>query len=254
MTDTDKDRLFVTALARGLDVLSAFNGTAARMTNLQLASRTGLPKSTVSRLTYTLTQLGYLNAVDNGYTLGFRVLALAAAQLNRFELRTLAAPLMREFADRHQVSCSLATDDGVEMVYLECTRSSARVTVQLSVGSHVPMTRTAIGRAWLAGLEAAERDRVFARLGQHYGEAWPAEAARIETALAQYRQRGFTSSYGDYDDEVVAVGVPIAPMLQGQPKLAINASSPAYQISQERMEQDIAPDLVALADRLSGRA
>ena len=34
--------------------------------------------------------------------------------------------VLREFADRHQVSCSLATDDGVEMVYLECTRSSAR--------------------------------------------------------------------------------------------------------------------------------
>ncbi len=54
------DRNYVTALARGLDVLSCFRSGEKLLGNQDIAKRCGLPKSTVSRLTYTLTTLGYL--------------------------------------------------------------------------------------------------------------------------------------------------------------------------------------------------
>ena len=55
-----KDRKFVEALARGLDVLRAFGQKGGVLGNQDIAAITGLPKPTISRLTYTLTQLGYL--------------------------------------------------------------------------------------------------------------------------------------------------------------------------------------------------
>jgi hypothetical protein len=48
-----EDRHFVTALARGLDVLGAFRPQDQMLGNMELARRSALPKSTVSRLTYT---------------------------------------------------------------------------------------------------------------------------------------------------------------------------------------------------------
>src|SRR5262245_36166824 len=54
-----EDRQFVTALARGLEVLRAF-GPGEALANSEIAARTTLPRPTVSRLTYTLTKLGYL--------------------------------------------------------------------------------------------------------------------------------------------------------------------------------------------------
>src|SRR5918997_2052925 len=62
--DDPKDRKFVTALARGLEVLRAFTPTEGLLGNGEIAERTGLPKPTVSRLTYTLTKLGYLAHVE----------------------------------------------------------------------------------------------------------------------------------------------------------------------------------------------
>ena len=56
-----KDRQFVTALARGLDILRAFTPRHPVLGNNEIAQRAHLPKPTVTRLTYTLTQLGYLN-------------------------------------------------------------------------------------------------------------------------------------------------------------------------------------------------
>src|ERR1051326_5132964 len=73
-----KDRQFVTALARGLDILRAFHAGEGMLGNQEIAHRTGLPKPTVARLTHTLTELGYLNYIRRfrKYELGASVLAL----------------------------------------------------------------------------------------------------------------------------------------------------------------------------------
>ena len=76
-----KDRRFVTALARGLDVLRAFRPGDAQLANREIAARTNLPRPTVSRLTHTLTQLGYLvhESETERYRLGSAVLSLGIA-------------------------------------------------------------------------------------------------------------------------------------------------------------------------------
>ncbi len=57
----EKDRKFVEALSRGLDVLRAFSQGSVILGNQDISRLTGLPKPTVSRMTYTLTKLGYLS-------------------------------------------------------------------------------------------------------------------------------------------------------------------------------------------------
>ncbi|HJY37258.1 MAG TPA: helix-turn-helix domain-containing protein, partial [Steroidobacteraceae bacterium] len=73
-----QDRHFVTALSRGLDVLSCFRSGSRLLGNQDISERCRLPKSTVSRLTYTLTKLGYLHYVKESgkYRLGTATLAL----------------------------------------------------------------------------------------------------------------------------------------------------------------------------------
>ena len=65
-----------TTLAHGLDVLAAFRTLAASLSNADLAQHTGLSRPTVSRLTYTLAQLGYLKRDAKGrFELGLGILA-----------------------------------------------------------------------------------------------------------------------------------------------------------------------------------
>jgi hypothetical protein len=60
--DDGKDRQFVTALARGLQILSCFGSSRAEIGGTQLAAMTGLPQPTVWRLCNTMQQLGFLTA------------------------------------------------------------------------------------------------------------------------------------------------------------------------------------------------
>ena len=244
----DKDRLFVTALARGLAVLAAFRPGEAALSNQTLAQRTGLPKSTVSRLTYTLLQLGYLQQDgDSGfYRLGLAVLALGSAVLSGYDIRTRAAPLMRALANEQGVSVSLALRDGTDMVYLETCRSQARVSVQLTVGSRVPLATTAIGRACYAGLSDAERAQADHELAERYKEAWPELARSLASARGQYLAKGFCESFGDFEAEVMAVAVPL-PALAGQGSgLSVNASGPSFSWDAEKMRMEVAPARSAL--------
>ncbi|KZE29709.1 IclR family transcriptional regulator [Crenobacter luteus] len=251
--ELNKDRFFVTALARGLAVLAAFRPGEAALSNQELTRRTGLPKSTVSRLTYTLTQLGYLSQeADTGYyRLGLAVLALGSAVLSSYDVREVAAPLMREFALRHNVSVSLAMRDGVDMVYLETCRSAARVTVQLTVGSRVPLVTTAIGRAYYAGLSAAERAKLDLELAERYGPEWPGLSDKLAESLADYRDHGYTHSWGEYGPEVLAIGVPLRSPASGQPTMALNASGPALLFTPDALGRDVGPALVELAHRIA---
>ena len=95
------DRHFVEALARGLELLACFRQKDGMLGNQELARRCGLAKSTVSRLTYTLTKLGYLTHVEEAgkYALGSSTLSLASAMLGRLDICKLARPLMQELAE-----------------------------------------------------------------------------------------------------------------------------------------------------------
>ncbi|MGL6071010.1 IclR family transcriptional regulator [Craterilacuibacter sp.] len=252
MQEEDKDRLFVTALARGLAVLSAFKPGETALSNQELAKRTGLPKSTVSRLSYTLLQLGYLQQDgDSGfYRLGLAVLALGSSVLASYDIRSMAAPLMREFALTHNISVSLALRNGTDMVYLETCRSQARIGVQLTIGSRVPLATSAIGRACYAGLADNERKALDDELALRYGQDWPATQQALAAARTHYLDKGFCESFGEYDEDVMAVAIPLPPLAGSSSGLSLNASGPRFAWSAKSMHEEIAPALSVLRGRL----
>src|SRR5205085_10649815 len=97
--DPQSDPSFATTLAHGLDVLAAFRGSTGSLSNADLAQHTGLSRPTVSRLTYTLAQLGYLKRDAQGrFELGLGILAAAYPAMSALKVRHLARPLMRDFA------------------------------------------------------------------------------------------------------------------------------------------------------------
>ena len=146
------DRNYITALARGREVLSCFRSGEKLLGNQDIARRCGLPKSTVSRLTHTLTALGYLIHVpeEGKYRLGTATLALGSAMLSGLDVRKIARPLMQKLCDLTQAEVALAARDRHSMVYIEHCPSPLPMDSDLDIGTRLPLGTTAVGRAWLA--------------------------------------------------------------------------------------------------------
>ena len=249
--DDSKDRQFVNALARGLELLRCFGPGEVYLTNAELARRSSLPKPTVSRLTHTLTTLGYLNYSESlgKYQLGAGVLALGYRMLSNMDLRKLARPLMEELAEYAQASVSLGARDRLSMVYVESCRSSANVTLRLDVGARIPMATTAMGKALLCVLPEAERNYLLDHVRQRDEAIWPRIKAGVEQGFKDYQDKGFCMSAGEWQGDVHAVGVPVRG-LDGEQVMAFNCGGPAFLLSHARLEEDLGPKLVQLVRRI----
>lgn len=243
--DEAKDRQFVTALARGLEILRCFKAGERYLGNQDLVKRTGLPKATVSRLAYTLTKLGYLGYAQNlgKYQLGTGVLSLGYSLLSNLDVRQVARPFMQELAEYSQASVALGSRDRLSMVYIENSRSTATVTLRLDVGSRIPIATTAMGRALLCGLPERERDYLMDHIRQRNEADWPRIKTGIEQGLKDYQDRGFVLSAGDWQKDVNAVGVPVTAG-DGAGVLAFNCGGPAFQLRRHMLEDDLGPRLV----------
>jgi DNA-binding IclR family transcriptional regulator len=170
------DRSFVIALSRGLDVLRAFRPSDGLLGNQEIAARTNLPKPTISRLTYTLTKLGYLTPVPRfeKYQLAPAAMALGYSALANMGIRHLSDPYRDQLMRETGGAVAIGARDRLSMIYFGQSRSELTVGVLLDVGSKVPIATTAMGRAYLWALPEDERTELLREIREHVGpQNWP---------------------------------------------------------------------------------
>uniref|UniRef100_Q07K24 Transcriptional regulator, IclR family n=1 Tax=Rhodopseudomonas palustris (strain BisA53) TaxID=316055 RepID=Q07K24_RHOP5 len=241
------DRSFVVALSRGLEVLRAFRPNDGLLGNQEIAARTGLPKPTISRLTYTLCKLGYLTQVPRfeKYQLAPPALALGYAALANLGVRHLSEPFREELMRQTGGAVAIGARDRHNMIYFGQARSSLTIGVQLDVGSRVPIATTAMGRAYLWALPDDERAALLRDLREHYGSRWSKMKDGIERAGEMIAKRGFAISAGEWQDDIGAAGVALR-LNDGTGPYAFNCGAPAFRFTEERLLNDIGPRLLAM--------
>ncbi|WP_050426336.1 IclR family transcriptional regulator [Bradyrhizobium tropiciagri] len=241
------DRNFVVALSRGLDVLRAFQPNDGLLGNQEIAARTKLPKPTISRLTYTLTKLGYLTPVPKfeKYQLAPSAMALGYAALANLGVRHLSEPYREEVMRATGGAVAVGGRDRHSMIYFGQSRNGLALGVQLDVGSRVPIATTAMGRAYIWALPPEERAALLRELRDHYGSRWAKMRDGIERSGETVAKHGFTMSTGDWQDDVAAVGVALR-LNDGTGPYAFNCGAPAFRFTEDRLLNDIGPRLVAM--------
>ena len=247
----DNDRQFVTALGRGLTLLAAFE-QHQQLSHQQLCQMTNLPKATITRLIHTLMALGFLRVTEHGqYQLGSSAVRLSATAWSRHDMVAAAEPLLRQFASSNEVSVNLATEVEGEMRYHACCRSPARLSVNLQVGSAVPVTRTAIGRAFYAASSPARQASIRNNLQEHLStEDYNHAQSALSDAAEHYRLHGYTVSDGDFSTDILAVAVGVYDVATGQYTYSLNASVPSANWKSDNYTAMIVPKLQALAERI----
>lgn len=246
---------FVSAVARAFSVLRCFEHGVHYLGNQDIARRTGLPKPTVSRFTFTLSALGYLNYSPERekYCLGTAVLGLSHAFLRNNDVLAVARPLMQELALQSRAAVMLGAADGLRMVLLEICQGDATFELKLATGARVPHGSTALGRADLAARPAAVFDARLAELERDCEPAaWPRIRAGILQAREDYAHYGFCFSLGDWNPDVFAIGVPLVSADRSR-VLAFNCSGRIGTMTRERLLHEVGPRLVALRNSVFER-
>ncbi|MEM6938734.1 MAG: IclR family transcriptional regulator [Pseudomonadota bacterium] len=245
-----KDRSFVTALARGLEILRCFRDGEMSLSNSDFSERTGLPKATISRLTHTLCALDYLVAEQRSgtYRLSAGVLHLGFGVLSAVDIGARAQPEMQRLRDgpNSYITAALGEQHQRDVVYLATCNSYEGVSLAIRVGTRLPLFQSAMGQAILVGMSEAARAPL---IDQAQAEGLPAKRLFAE-ARAVYEAKGFCTGYGTWRADVNGIAVP-ARALSGSRVYGLNVGGPSHRVKPRQLEGVYAPMLQEAAHRLS---
>ena len=244
------DRQFITALARGLELLRCFTPQRPYLGNQDLSQLTGLPKGTITRLTYTLVKLGYLKQSTNSskYQLSAGVLGFGYTMMANISINNLDTPYMEELADYANSAVAMATRDRLRMVYLNVVQGSGTTTMRRNVGSYLPIHLSSMGRACLASMPAAEQEFILDAIRSKYKDDWLKIRRGLDKAFRDYDDYGYCFSISEWQKDVNAVATAIMHPTEGL--LTFNCGAPSFVLSRTKLEEDIAPRLLHMKNNI----
>jgi DNA-binding IclR family transcriptional regulator len=254
LNEEESSGQFVTALARGLELMRCFTPRDNVLGNQELARMTGLPKPTVTRLTNTLMRLGCLKReMHSGkYQLDVGVLGFGYAMLSNLSIRSVAHPLMEELANHAQAAVAMAARDRLQMVYLDVVQGQGNTTMRRQIGSYLPLAQSSAGRACLAAMPESEREFLLDHIRQREADQWPAIRKGLDRAFRDYTDYGFCLSIGEWHRDVNSVAVPLLHPQFGL--LAFNCGGPSFQLSRDKLTDDIGPRLINMVNNIGTAA
>src|SRR6201991_3397774 len=237
----------IQVVSRAFDVLRCFEGHEARLGNLEISNRCGLPRSTVSRLTHTLTRMGQLVYLprDQKYRIGPSAVAMSTAMMKGLQLRNLIRQRLQDVAEQLPGTVGFVIPDRFQLVYLEFARSANALGLHEVTGSRISMATTAAGHAYTAALEPEVGDALIAEMEREIPEGAKLLKPRIEGNRRLLREHGYVIACGLWSPHINGVAVPLwSPQYQTFVVATIGLLSAMY--DEKRLHKEVGPPMVQL--------
>jgi IclR family pca regulon transcriptional regulator len=246
------DPNFMTSLARGLAVIQAFSHTTHQVTISQISKLTGFSRAAVRRCLYTLVKLSFAGSDDNRhFYLRPRVLTLGHSYVSSMPLAVASQPILDHISRVLRESCSIATLDGTEIVYIARANVTRIMTIDLGVGSRLPAFCTTMGRVLLANLPERQLEELLPRIEyRSFTERTVVSAERLRQILRMVQRNGYSVIDQELEHGLRALAVPIRNP-SGRVVAALNVGVHAQRVSLQDLLGRFLAHLRAAAQELS---
>ena len=217
----------------------------------EVAARTDLHKSTVSRLLSTLEGVTAVARTDrSGYQLHPDFLALLGGSTFPQNLIALARPFMLELHAAVDEDVGLAIPDGDQVLYVDQVSGDQAVQVRDWTGERFPLHATSTGKLLLAYQSDEFVARYLARPLIAYTSKTLSNPEAIRAALAEIRARGCDWSFGEFAEGLNATAAPVFDK-EDNVIAALNIYGPSFRFPPEGQQEAITELILQISTRLS---
>jgi DNA-binding IclR family transcriptional regulator len=243
----------IQVVSRAFDVLRCFEGHEARLGNLEISSRCGLPRSTVSRLTHTLTRMGQLVYLprDQKYRIGPSAVAMSTSMMKGLQLRNLIRLRLQDVAEQLPGTVGFVIPDRFHLVYLEYARAANALGLHESTGSRIAMGTTAAGHAYTAALAPEMGDALLNEMEREMPDIARTLRSRIENNRRFLSEHGYVVACGLWSPHINGLAVPLwSPQYQTFVVVTIGLLSAMF--DEKRLHKEVAPQMIELGVAVGG--
>jgi DNA-binding IclR family transcriptional regulator len=251
---TESARMTHRSLERGLHVLEVIAASGGLISLAEISRRTGLHRSTGHHLLQTLVGTGYLrqDAATRSYELSPKLFQLTGRTWTPEQLGVIAQPIVAELARLTGEGASLAAyRDGVVKIVAKCDHEGPVRVVQ-DVGAERPIHATAVGKAIVAFLPAAELDGLLGRMTyERYTPRTIVQRGALEAELRRIRTSGCANDDEEHVEGIRCLAAPVR-IYSGQVVASLCTLGPKSRMTRPRLRELHEP-LVRLATAISER-
>ena len=251
--DLTGDGDVIQVVSRAFDVLRCFEGHEARLGNLEISNRCGLPRSTVSRLTHTLTRMGQLVYLprDQKYRIGPSAVAMSTSMMKGLQLRNLIRLRLQDIAEQLPGTVGFVIPDRFHLVYLEFARAANALGLHETTGSRIAMATTAAGHAYTAALAPEVGDALLNEMEREIPDAARTLRPRIENNRRSLKEHGYVVACGLWSPHINGLAVPLwSPQYQTFVVVTIGLLSAMF--DEKRLHKEVAPAMIELSVAVGG--
>jgi DNA-binding IclR family transcriptional regulator len=196
----------VAAVQRAVEVLNALGEARTELGTNEIARRTGVNVSSISRVLATLASGGLVDHVKSTgrYRLGLRLVQLANTAREGLDVRSLARPHLEELTELTGETATLSMPGTYEVITLDFAQSNLSVRSVAEVGRPSIAHATAVGKVFLAyggtlpaGDLAAFTDRTIT------------DRKVLDVEVERVRERGWGQAIGEREEDLNGIAVPI---------------------------------------------
>lgn len=229
-----KNRL--SSVANAARVMKSFSSHNPTWGVAELSEHLDLSTSTTHRLLSTLADEGVLDqdAETARYRLGLSVFDMAAAMPKQRSLHEAVLVSMTELRSRTGETVQVGVLDGREVVYVERLDSPNTLRIFTELGRRNAAHRTSTGKALLAFMPPAQRDRVL--------RGWKLDSktqytitdpVALREELSAIKRRGYAENRQEHELGVVSVAAPIKDA-SGYAIAALSLAGPTERMDEHR--------------------
>jgi IclR family pca regulon transcriptional regulator len=248
-----QDQYFSKTLEKGLSIMNLFGREHPSRSLTQIATLTGINKTSTYRLVNTLIQLGYLrkSTTDKSLRLGPKAFSMGHECFHGFDIYQGIKPIIDKTFFEHHISIDSALIDGYKLISLY------RREMPNLVSFHLPLIMDelyarAMGKIVLANLGSDDLEHYFSTLAPTKLTPYTlVEIDAIRKDIRQTRTRGYSINDREYMTGVISIG---APMMNLQTKSVVGAVSldfPSNEYTLESIEKQYISILLTLATEAS---
>jgi len=227
-----------TSLVKAFNIIEVLKNGETGL--LDIAKKVEQNKTTVHRILNTMIQLGYIrqNQENQKYQLSLKFVELGNSVLNRFDIVALAKPFIRALSESVNEVVHLVTIDGSDIVYIDKIEAENAIRMHSYIGKRIPLYCTAVGKAYLANLDEAERAETLKSIEMPEEKYTPNTITDIEeykAVLERAKVEGFAMDNEEFELGVICVAAPIF-SYDGKIRHAISISTPKMRMNDEKLE------------------
>jgi len=235
MSDATKQQPLIQSVSRAISILRCFDGKS--LLGLSEISRLlGLHKSTTSGIVNTLKAEGFLEQDDltGKLRLGLGLFSLAVQA--RRDLTEICDPYLTALLELTGETVNLAVLDKLDIVYIGKKESSHSVRISTSVGTHLPVYCTAIGKVILAFMERSKAEAIVNQIDfKSYTSNTITNKEEFFKAIEKVGSEGIAYDFEEFEDGVICIASPLRNK-SGETVAAISVSGPTRRLDENTQE------------------